>query len=964
MAHSQLIDLPVASPAAREAVAHLKSRLAPELVSNEPLDLLARAHDASHYLLTPQVVVTARTAQDVAQAFATAREHGLPVTLRSGGTSLSGQASTDGMLIDVRERFRRIDVQDGGDRVVVGPGATVRSVNARLNRYGRKLGPDPASEIACTIGGVVANNSSGMACGTQFNTYQTIESMVLVLASGTVIDTGAVDAYEQLLHKEPELVAGLSALRDRVRANPQSVRTIEHLFSMKNTMGYGINAFLDYFDPVKILEHLVVGSEGTLGFVAQATFKTIPIAPYVSTGLLVFPQVTAATDALEMLLASGAKTLELMDARSLKVVQPDVAGDNPISGLAINQHTALLVELQEMSQEALNEALAVMEKATASLNLEVPAGFTSHSQQRAQLWHVRKGLYTTVAGARPLGSTPLLEDIVVPVGALSSTVESLGELFRANNYDDAVVFGHAKDGNLHFMINPDLNDHKQLAVFERFTDDLVDLILDNKGSLKAEHGTGRVMAPFVRRQYGDELYQVMCEVKRLCDPANLLNPGVIIDPNPRAHLENLKIMPAVQPKVDACVECGYCEPTCPSKDIAVTPRQRIALMRTLEIATPELRDAIEKAFNYEAINLCAADSLCVTSCPVKIDTGKVMKSLRAERAPKVAQIAGDLAAKNWATAGTAVRAGLGVGQHVHPAITATTALLRKYFSHEVIPAAGKDLPGPGKKRTSGLLGGTRVGAVFFPSCISSMFGPETGGAKNYKSADESLVALCSSAGIGLRVPPEINNLCCTTVWQSKGLATGQATMSEKVFEALWASSEQGALPIISDAASCTHGLLDVGESLSGQKAQHFKKLRFVDAITFVREQVLSQISVPQKLESIVVHPTCSMVHLGIVADLQEIAQAVAEDVVLPDDWGCCAFAGDRGMLHPELTASATAAESAEILQRETARAAQGKNDDGRFSAYASGNRTCEMGMSRATNRDYVHILTVLAQQIL
>ncbi|WP_313276681.1 FAD-binding and (Fe-S)-binding domain-containing protein [Timonella senegalensis] len=963
MAHSQLIDLPATSAEAQAAVAELRAKLAPDVVSTEPLDLMARAHDASHFLLTPKAVVTARSAQDVAQAFAAARANGLPVTLRSGGTSLSGQAGGDGILIDVRQNFRRVDIVESGERVIAGPGATIRSVNARLHRFGRKLGPDPASEIACTVGGVVANNSSGMACGTEFNTYQTLESMVLVLPSGTVLDTGAPDANDQLRTKEPELFAGLIALRDRVRSNPYSVERIRHLFSMKNTMGYGINSFLDHNEPVKALEHLVIGSEGTLGFVAQATFRTVPVAPHIATGLFVFPRVTDATDALEALLASGAKTLELMDARSLQVVQPDVAADNPLSTLAIKDHTALLVELQEMSAEALAQAGEVMAKTVSTLPLDLPVEFTSDSRKRAELWHVRKGLYTTVAGARPVGTTPLLEDIVVPVGALSNTVESLGTIFTANGYDDAVVFGHAKDGNVHFMINPHLDDPAELATFERFTDELVDLILDNDGSLKAEHGTGRVMAPFVRRQYGDELYEVMRELKRLCDPSNMLNPGVIIEDNPRAHVENIKIMPGVQPKVDACVECGYCEPTCPSKDVAVTPRQRIALMRTMEVATPALKAELEKAFNYEAIDLCAADSLCVTSCPVKIDTGKVMKSLRAERAPRIAQIAGNIAAKNWDKAGVAVRAGLGVGQHINPAVVATTKALRKVLPTELVPAAGKDLPGPGSKRPTGHVGGANVRGVFFPSCISAMFAPERGEDGLLKGVDEALISLCTSAGVGLNIPQDINSLCCTTVWQSKGLVDGLRTMSEMVFDSVWKASKGGLLPIISDAASCTHGLFDVGDKLTGVRAEQFKTLRFVDAITFAREEILPNVNVTEKLESVALHPTCSMVHMGIVGDLQSVAAAVADDVVVPDDWGCCAFAGDRGMLHPELTASATKAESREIREREEARKAQGLGSDGRFTAYASGNRTCEMGMSRATERPYVHILQVLESRV-
>ncbi|MGN0126372.1 FAD-binding oxidoreductase, partial [Glutamicibacter soli] len=242
----------------------------PDRVKTRSIDRVAYASDASHYLYTPQAVVLAKDAREVSQLLAAANRNNQPVTLRSGGTSLAGQASGDGLMIDVRKNFRGITVLDGGQRVRVQPGATIRQVNARLGVYGTKLGPDPASEAACTVGGVIANNSSGMACGTEFNTYRTLESMTFVLPSGTMVDTAAPDADAQLAAAEPQLVATLEKLRDRVRSNPDSVAKIEKHFALKNTMGYGINAFLDFDSPAQLMAHLIIGSEGTLAFVAEA----------------------------------------------------------------------------------------------------------------------------------------------------------------------------------------------------------------------------------------------------------------------------------------------------------------------------------------------------------------------------------------------------------------------------------------------------------------------------------------------------------------------------------------------------------------------------------------------------------------------------------------------------------------------------------------------------------------------
>ncbi|WPB89936.1 FAD-binding oxidoreductase [Streptomyces malaysiensis] len=215
------------------------------------------------------------------------------------------------MLVEVKRHWRDIEVLDDGLRVRVQPGLTIAQVNAWLAPYGRRLGPDPSSSTACTIGGLVANNSSGKSCGTEFNAYHTLQSLKVVLPSGTVFDSAAPDADRALRAAEPDLHEGLLRLRRRILDNPASVRTIRHQFSMKNTLGYGLNAFLDYEQPAEILAHLMVGSEGTLGFVAGAVFHTVPVLPGTATGLLLFPDMRAACDSLEPLRDSEATCLEL-----------------------------------------------------------------------------------------------------------------------------------------------------------------------------------------------------------------------------------------------------------------------------------------------------------------------------------------------------------------------------------------------------------------------------------------------------------------------------------------------------------------------------------------------------------------------------------------------------------------------------------------------------------------------------
>ena len=527
------------------------------------------APDASHILRRPQAILLAESEADVAHAMRLAARTGVPVTFRSGGTSLSGQAGSEGVLIDTRRAFRSVEVLDGGARVRCGPGATVDVVNAYLAPFGRALGPDPASSRAATIGGVVANNSSGWAAGTTANSYRTIAAMRIVLPSGAIIiyDAGVPeisqseilgqgDADPIFKEDSPQLYDKIVAWRNEIANRPDLVAEITRQFSIKNTMGYALNAFVDGARPIDILAGLMVGSEGTLGFISEVTFNTVPVLPCFATALVVFPSLTAATDALPALKAAGAAALELLDTASINSVQPYLTTDDPLKGITGDGVTALIVEVRAATPEALAPLLAAEQQVIASLGLH--ADFTQDEHRRELLWNAREGLYTFVAGARPPGSTALLEDVAVPLEKLSAACSGLTALFHQFGFDDGVIFGHAKDGNIHFMITLDTADQQVMQNYAGFTEAMVELILGLGGTLKAEHGTGRIMAPFVERQYGPELYRIMCEIKQAFDPHNILNPGTIINPDPNAHLEHIKVDPVVDPFFDRCVTCGFC----------------------------------------------------------------------------------------------------------------------------------------------------------------------------------------------------------------------------------------------------------------------------------------------------------------------------------------------------------------------------------------------------------------------
>jgi D-lactate dehydrogenase len=914
-----------------------------EVAQGSVSERLALSHDASHFRIMPADAVIARHTEQVARMVAAARGNGDPITFRSGGTSLSGQAQAAGLLVDTRRHFRSVEVLDDGARVRVQPGATVRQVNARLAPYGFRLGPDPASESAATVGGVIANNSSGMLCGTEFNTYRTLESLVVVLPSGTVVDTGSGDADYRLRVAEPALYEGLLRLRDRVRGNPVSVRLIERLFGMKNTMGYAVNAFVDFTYPVDILTHLMVGSEGTLGFIAEATFRTVPVRPQVATGFLVFDSIERATGVLPELVGSGLAAIEVLDATALRVTQQDPVGGRALPGLTVDRHAGLLVEFQEFTEQELADRVERARGLLDRLPVVLPAELTQVPGTRADLWHVRKGLYAAVAGARPSGTTALLEDVAVPVPALAGTCQALTGLFDRHGYEESVIFGHAKDGNIHFLLNERFDRTESLARFTAFTEDMVELVLGAGGTLKAEHGTGRMMAPFVRRQYGDELYEVMREIKALFDPAGILNPGVIISDDPTIHLQHLKTTPTVETEVDRCVDCGFCEPVCPSRDLTLTPRQRIALRRERaraeQAGDTETVRQIDATAEYALVDTCAADGMCATACPVGIDTGALVKRLRADAVPATQQRAWTAAARHWARTTTTAARALTIAQRVPRMAAAGSRAARRVAGDDAVPLWDAGLPAGGVRREPRRA--VHPVAVFMPACVGSMFGPEPG----YPGVTAALLALCEAARVEVVIPDGIADTCCGTPFASKGMTTAHGQMRDRMESWLWRATDHGRLPVVVDAASCTEGLTGL---LDRVEATYGRSITVVDALTFTVDTVLPRLpKPPTRLPSLVVHPTCSTTRLGLTPTLLALAGTITERVEVPADWGCCGFAGDRGLLHPELTASATATQAAQVC-------------DLAATAQASANRTCEIGMTRATGRPYAHVLEHLA----
>lgn len=421
------------------------------------------------------------------------------------------------------------------------------------------------------IGGILSNNSSGMCCGVKLNAYHTTKYIRFILPDGKMFNTEIHADYKRFEEECPHIFNELAAIRKEIVADAALFAKIRKKYATKNTVGYSLNAFADHEHPLDILAKLLIGAEGTLAFIAEAVLQTVPDYEFKATSLLYFPDIYSACQAIVPLRNAGAEAVELMDRASLRSVElfsgmPAVVKTLPPAA------AALLVEFQDNSLKLLQVRVDMFLSHVHHLSLLYAPVFTADNEEQAFLWKVRKGLFPAVGAVRISGTSVILEDVAVAVEKLGDAIVDLQQLFIEFGYNNAIIFGHAKDGNLHFVITQSFNQPSEVDRYDRFLKAVVKLIVGKyDGALKAEHGTGRNIAPFVETEWGGDAYRIMKRLKQCIDPKNLLNPGVILNDDRNIHISNLKELPTVEEEVDKCIECGYCEHKCPSRDITTTP---------------------------------------------------------------------------------------------------------------------------------------------------------------------------------------------------------------------------------------------------------------------------------------------------------------------------------------------------------------------------------------------------------
>lgn len=903
-----------------------------EQVLTDELSRLVKGADAGLYRLVPKAVVKVHSEEEVIRLMQFCHREKVPVTFKAAGTSLSGQTISDSVLMEIGTGFEFSAITDNGKTATFGCGLTGTAANRMLQRYRRKLGPKPASINSAKIGGIVANNASGSSYGIKYNSYNTVKSMRIIFADGALLDTGDAESCRAFIESHPDFIAKIEAIHCEAIENVSIKQRIAKKFQLKNTCGYGVNSLIDFDNPIQIIQHLMIGSEGTLGFVSQVTFETVHDAPLKATAMLYFANLRDVCETILPLRACSVSAAELMDRNALRAVENQDGMPSELK-LLPEGAAALLIDTSADDEETLLAQMREIEAKLAHIHTLSPIQFTTDKHLYHLYWSVRNGLFTSAAAARPPHTACVIEDIAFGAEVLGDALTDVRDLLVKTGYPDAVMWGHLFDGNVHFTVFPDINSPDGVQRYAAFMHALCEMVaVKHHGSLKAEHGTGRNMAPFVEKEWGRDIYALMKQIKSAFDPTNILNPGVLINDDADIFIKNLKNIPDANPLIDKCIECGFCEVACPSKNFTLTPRQRIVAYRQLAEkvlvgAKKKTIQQLAKEIAYPMDETCATDGLCAIACPVGINTGTLVKELRWQHNGKFAGRIANAIAGNMGGVTSLVRVLTKIPHSIakivgYDALENLTKGVYK-VGDGMLPLWTRHTPSGSRKIKQNIFPADSADApmvVYFPSCITRSMGGASFGYEESEDVPQKMLSVLRKAGYTVIIPERKDKLCCGMAFSSKGFRTQAQKKESELNEALLKASRNGELPIVCDMSPC---LLHMRETLDA-------RLKLYDQVEFMHDFLLDRLQIVKQPVSIAIHTTCSSTKMGLEQKLFNVASRCAEKVIVPENVSCCGWAGDRGFFYPELNNSALAP-----LKQELKDATEGY----------SNSRTCEIGLS-------------------
>ena len=995
----------------KEFLSDLRQFMPSDRIYTDELRTLGWGTDASFYRQIPKVVLRSDGEAEISKIVQLCKKYQLPFTFRAAGTSLSGQSCTDSVLIVAGKHWEGYRLADDHERITLQPGIVGARVNQILKPYGRVFPPDPASIGSAMVGGIVVNNASGMNCGVHANSDRMMVSARMVLTDGTVLDTGDEESRAAFRRSHPEMIKKIEALRDRVRADEELASRIRKKYSIKNVTGLNLRPLVAYDDPFDIIAHSMVGSEGTLAFLSEVTMRTLKDYPYKASAMVYFLTMKESCEAVVAMkklkagdedLAMSAENLmvksaEMLDYMSLSSVddpvylqyQKDVdAGKIPgVEPGDYHNLTAILTETKGITHEQLLEKVERIKECLGQFQLYIPAEFTEDPAIYGKYWAIRSGIFPSVGGTRPVGTSCLIEDVAFPIESLPEATVKLQRLIADHGYADACIYGHAFEGNYHFILNQSFADEHEVARYAEMMRDVAKLVVEEyDGSLKAEHGTGRNMAPFVKYEWGEKAYEVMKELKAIFDPDGLLNRGVIFNDDPDCFIKCLKPLPVLDfdydkvpdggyylmdpslstaqetvrqvKRANKCIECGFCEVNCMSCGLTLSSRMRIAVQREIRHLTstgenPERLAKLKRQYKYYGDQTCATDGLCSTSCPMKINTGELTHLIRQmdmNESPTGYKI-GEFAANHMAGIKSGLRVMLDVAHVAHVTLGSTlmtdicrgmnkmglplwtTAMPKKkrqpkpsdltQMIIKSIEVRGEKEEVRGKKQTSKV--------VYFPSCINQTMGLSKESPVKQPLVDE-ICELMRKAGYEVIFPEGMEKMCCGQIWESKGMLDIADRKSAELEAALWKASEEGKYPVLCAQSPCLHRM---------KKVMH--KMHLYEPAEFIMKYLVPRLDFHPIDRHIALHLTCSTRHMGVDKDMIALAKLCSNNVFLPEGVGCCGFAGDRGFTFPE-------------LNKYGLRKLRPQIEANQIEVGYSNSRTCEIGLETNTGIPYMSIV--------
>ncbi len=897
--------------------------------------------DASCYSYLPKVVVKAEDEREVRRLIRLCQQCGTPFTFRAAGSSLSGQCSSEDVLIVCNDGFKKMEVIDDGKALKCECGVIGSDANDLLKPYNRKIGPDPATLATALVGGILNNNSSGMCCGTAQNSYKTIRSIRVVLLDGSILDTSDQKSIDQFLKEKPQMVEDILQLRKDILADEELTHLIHHKYKIKNTTGYGLNSLVDFEDIIDIINHLFIGSEGTLGFVSEIVYNTVEDVPYKGCGLMFFSTLNDASLAVVALANMGREKVvaaEMMDYQSLKAVQtldnvPDFVREVP------EGTSAILFQTESYSKEIVDENLAFIKEQLKDIPTAIPSLYSQDPKEYDSWWAIRKGILPIVGGQRRKGTTVITEDVCFQIEDFTKGIEMLTELFHKYDFvDGGVIFGHALSGNVHFNITPDFSDPKDTKNFGDLVKEMSERVSGFGGSLKAEHGTGRMVAPFIEMEWGRKAYEINRRIKAIFDPTRILNPDVMITDDPDVYKKNLKAQCVIDDAFTICMECGFCEKNCPSRNLTLTPRQRIALLRETKRLENEgnfaVANELKKGYEYFGVETCAACSMCKGLCPLSIDTAQIALSMRRidPPAPGLAKKIYD----NFSSTLEMCRAGVSL-EGIAGAIITQKAISKitegLHGVTGVTPYVPKTTPKANRYKLKNRIKPTNFEkVVYFSTCANRAFKPNQG-YDDDRSLQQVVESLCNKAHIDIIYPKHIENLCCGLSFENYDDVHERAV--KDLHDALMKASENGKYPIVIDHSACFNHAF-----------KHMPDLEINDISEFLCKYVVPHLDIEKCDERVIVHKQCKIKSLNKSQYIEDLARLCTDHVFNIKSFACDGFAGQKGFFTPELNKSATKDLAGEIAEYGA-------------TLGVSSSSTCEIGLGESGGIPFVGVAFLL-----